>query len=98
MTTDGVDASRVELEFAQEMEKVFDNKRSENEVERHWCKGVVGRRKRRRKRRRDLECLEHEKNEKHVFFNAAKKQSYLTPKEEAKFSWYLKVVIPLILN
>lgn len=90
MATTGVDASRVALEFAKEMEKVFNNEGSENEVERDWCKGVAERRKRRRKRRRDLECLEHEKDEKLVFLKAAKKQSNLTPKEEAKFSWYLK--------
>ncbi|KAL2514573.1 RNA polymerase sigma factor sigD [Forsythia ovata] len=89
MATAGVDATRVALELTLEMEKVFHDRGSENEVASDWCKGVAMRRKRRRKRKMNLECVE-EKDEKHVFFKAAKKQSYLTPKEEAKFSWYLK--------
>ncbi|KAK6163001.1 hypothetical protein DH2020_002842 [Rehmannia glutinosa] len=79
---------------ARKSEKILDRNGSENDVknkEHYWCNEVTFRRKRRRKRRSILECVNTDEDEKFVFVDKkAGKSRFMTPKEEATFSWYLK--------
>ncbi|KAI3445059.1 hypothetical protein Pfo_001724 [Paulownia fortunei] len=78
---------------AHKTEKILDRKGSENDVkkEHYRCNEGTLRRKRRRKISSTLECIKNDKDDKLVFVDKkAGKSRFMTPKEEARFSWYLK--------
>lgn len=77
-------------------EKILGRKGSESDVEREheWCNEAIIRRKRRRKIRSILERIKNVEDDKLVFVDKkAGKSRFMTPKEEARFSWYLKVYV-----
>lgn len=79
-----------------EREKFLDVKGSENDVKREhfWCSEVAVGRKRRRKRRSTSERVKKDEDERLAFVDKkGGKSRFMTPKEEASFSWYLKVYI-----
>ncbi|KAK4414493.1 RNA polymerase sigma factor sigD, chloroplastic [Sesamum alatum] len=78
---------------AHDMEKLFDLTGSEIDAkrERFGCTEVVVRRKRRRKLRSKSERMKNDEDGKLVFVDKkGGKSRFMTPKEEARFSWYLK--------
>ncbi|KAL2234155.1 UNVERIFIED_CONTAM: RNA polymerase sigma factor sigD, chloroplastic [Sesamum indicum] len=77
---------------AHDMEKLLDLKGSENDAKRgrFWCNEVAVRRKRRRKLRTS-ERVKNDEDGKLVFVDKKEgKSRFMTSKEEARFSWYLK--------
>ncbi|KAL0429227.1 UNVERIFIED_CONTAM: RNA polymerase sigma factor sigD, chloroplastic [Sesamum radiatum] len=77
---------------AHDMEKLLDLKGSENDAKREsfWSNEVAVRRKRRRKLRTS-ERMKKDEDGKLVFVDKkGGKSRFMTPKEEARFSWYLK--------
>ncbi|KAG8391193.1 hypothetical protein BUALT_Bualt01G0162200 [Buddleja alternifolia] len=82
---------------ARETKTTLDRMESESDVKREYyrCNEVTLSRKRRRRRRKirsTLECVVDEEKDDRVLFvdKKAGKSRFMTSKEEAKFSWYLK--------
>ncbi|KAL0291431.1 UNVERIFIED_CONTAM: RNA polymerase sigma factor sigD, chloroplastic [Sesamum calycinum] len=88
-----VAAAAPALAPAHDMEKLLDLKGRENDAKREsfWCNEVAVRRKRRRKLRRTSDRMKNDEDGKLVFVDKkGGKSRFMTPKEEARFSWYLK--------